>query len=243
MLRVPCEGEGASVSQRPAVSAARPAGRIGRVWRTATAQGPRALVWKGLWDLDGYRHCIVALGLRHARREPNRPPRIPVTAGTLAPDQLEEYLTLRPDQTRDAIAARFDRGDICFVARDGTRLIGAAWTALHWAPAPFLHCSIALAPDTSYGYDDYVLPEYRRNGVLRPVGDLRHDALLDRGFYRNVAIIWPQNVAALTRHRQGTEETVGVMGCVRLGAWSRPFVRWDPAHVSLDDPPFRITPP
>lgn len=217
-------------------------GLLRRVRRTCKEQGVASLWWKGLWDVGVYRWCLVTLFWRTAGA-PFESPGIPVTGGVFSRDEIDAYLTLRPDQTRAELETRLDRGDECRVARDQGQLVACSWTAFGRAPLGFLQCEIVLAPDVSYTYDDYVLPAYRRHRVMRAFSQQRREEQLALGFKRLIGIIWPQNVSASVRHRKGKSVTAGVVGCMRVGPWHRPFVRWDPEHVAPNDRPFRIVMP
>jgi GNAT superfamily N-acetyltransferase len=148
-----------------------------------------------------------------------------LTFGFLEPRQVDAYLALRPDQSAAAVAARLRRGDRCFVAREGDRIVSARWTAAGTAWVEYLGRRWLLEPGDVYLYETYTHPDVRGDAVSSAAGTRLARALAAEGWNRIVGGVVPENRPALrTASKTGYQRT-GTMGYVRLGPWRRDFVR------------------
>ena len=188
------------------------------------SQGAQALREEGVaglcvrffqW-LGVYRHLIVSTVIDHHLRDPAG---IPILCEPLDDDELDEYLTFRPDQTRFDVEARLKSGGLCHVARHEGRVVAACWTARERAWIDYVGCEILLADDTLYHYDEYVMPKFRGLRIPGAVADRRLTTQEQLGYAHGLATFWPENRAAIRRAEHRGNATVGTLQCFQLGPW------------------------
>lgn len=76
--------------------------------------------------------------------------------------EIDKYLSLRPDQTREEVEARLDAQHVCFAARHQGRLVQVCWLAPRGtAWIEYLEWEFPLAPGEAYAYDFYAEPSAR----------------------------------------------------------------------------------
>lgn len=159
-----------------------------RIWRSPT-RGPAGFVRRVLRKLGVRRRYLVLGGPDDPLEEASA---TPVEAARLAPDELDEYLAFRPDQSRETIQRRLDEGGICFVGRSGGRMVAAIWTALGSVRLDYVPCRLWLGERTFSAYDLYVDPALRGQRVAEPVTRLRKHALAEAGYAWKVAVYGPR---------------------------------------------------
>src|SRR5262245_61352405 len=102
---------------------------LGHVWRRGREilreEGWVRLVFMVLADL-GYRRLLLYERRLDAPIAPV-PSRVALVFGGLQAAALEEHLRMRPRVTRRLLDERFARGDRCFVARSGGRIVAVSW--------------------------------------------------------------------------------------------------------------------
>lgn len=215
-------------------------GAFTRLLRLLRDRGPKTVWLKVLYELKLYRRCELHWNDIDVESQETTS-RIQVHCAPLEPDQLALYLAFRPDQEQVEIQGRLDAGHHCCVAwRDG-RIIGAAWGGRGRVPLRFLDRDLVLPPDAYYGYDNYVLPQFRGSQVVGSLLSARHRHLR-QSYPRSIGIIWPGNRAAVRRRAKLGFRVFGELGYYGLGRWRRHFLRLDPAIVDLADPPLRLVP-
>ena len=97
-----------------------------------------------------------------------------VSIGVVRPDEIDACLRLRPDLAPDEVRRRLERGDECWAARAGDRIVHAAWVARGIGPAPYLEGDLVLGDDDLFSYDSFTAPAWRGRGLAAA----RHAALL-----------------------------------------------------------------
>jgi GNAT superfamily N-acetyltransferase len=152
-------------------------------------------------------------------------PTVPVTTGQLESSAVSEYIAFRPDQDAEEIKHRFDRGDLCFVARHEDRIVSACWLMLNRAYAEYLDREFEVGMNLVFPHDGFTLPEYRRQKVIHHLGEHIARYLKENGFAGVVMALHPSNTAALQGAATGRFKTVGSVGFVKIGPWRRDFVR------------------
>ena len=80
-------------------------------------------------------------------------------------------------------------------------------------------------PLSPYSYDNFVAPEFRGKGVPSSFRHERRVYLRENGFVWSIGDVWPENAPAWKRGLRRGRNPVGVLARVRLGPWSRVFVR------------------
>jgi GNAT superfamily N-acetyltransferase len=204
-------------------------------WRE---EGLAGLWFKALYGSGVYRWCFIT----YSRVDTKSPAatRVLVECATLAPEELDEYVTLRPDQEPAQISARLDDGHLCFVARHEGRIVAASWVCGTRAYLDFLGCELEFADDVYYHYDIFVLPEFRGQDVPNAVGALRLATVAHAGYTRSIGVVWRYNRAVMRGVRKLPLQVIGTVGVYRLGPWRRHFLRLDPAVTDMDNPPVRL---
>jgi hypothetical protein len=173
-----------------------------------------------------YRHGVRRrLGLLVRPRlevfRARRPAPADLSGHVLGPDDVDDYLALRPDQTRAEIEARLAAGHVGLIVRRADRVVAHSWVGLGRVPIEDLACTMELAPDACCLYDDFVAPEHRQRNALRAVNPLRRGALVSRGIFWHVAVLLPENRLAFERVGRHRPVFVGAIGRTRLGPWRR----------------------
>jgi GNAT superfamily N-acetyltransferase len=149
--------------------------------------------------------------------------------GRLARSDSAEYLAFHPGEAIAEIERRFDRGDLCFLARSEGRIVGAVWTTRASPAVRYLHTTLAIAPDDVYLYDAYTAPDLRGRRIAPT---LYRDVLTHHraaGVRRAIAAILPENRATMRSLAEAGFRVIGRVGYVQLGPWRRYFGR-DAGH-------------
>ncbi len=143
----------------------------------------------------------------------------------LRENEIDQYLSLRPDQSAEETGRRLRTGHRCWVTRDRGRVVAALWLVTGRAFIRSLGCEISLAPDEIYGYDSFTDPRHRgqhlpaaRARILRPM-------LEAEGFRRRLSVAVPEDLGAMSNTRRNGFRPIGTMGYFRIGPWRRYFVR------------------
>jgi hypothetical protein len=147
--------------------------------------------------------------------------RLPASVAKLDREDLPAYRAFRPRADHEAVRARLDRGEVCFVSWLDGRIVQAAWGATGRARSAYLGRDLLLEPDTAYVYDSFTLPVYRRNRLAAGATAelMRH--YRQRGFRRLVSLVAVENTAGLQLNLKRGSRAVGRFTCLRLGRWRR----------------------
>jgi SAM-dependent methyltransferase/GNAT superfamily N-acetyltransferase len=118
----------------------------------------------------------------------------------------------RPSLGAAKIAERFDRGDRCFVAIDGTgRVAHCRWVATAAAEIPELDIDLVLWPGEAYFYDGYTRPDARGRGVDAAVRTYIFRWLRSAGYERVYSYVRGDNPVGL-RAAARLQHHVGKVG-------------------------------
>ncbi len=127
-------------------------------------------------------------------------------------------LKLSNDWVHDALA----RGDLCVASFEGDRMIGYSW--LSFTTAPHLHGLWAhFEKPYRYGYNSFVLPEFRGCRLSAYMGNHMNRYCLDQGFEQTIAFIECHNYASMASTRRRGGRRVGWAGYVRIFGRLWPF--------------------
>lgn len=153
---------------------------------------------------------------------------LPLRVELLGEDQLDAYLTLRPDQDAAEVRRRLGTGQWCFAVWHDGQIIGASWLAGGRVRIDYLGRELTLGPDEVFIYDGYTSPAFRgsRASPLRTARSIRHASEL--GYRRLLATVLPENRAALPLWNRVGYRRLGVIGYVKLGPWRLDFLRMRP---------------
>jgi len=124
------------------------------------------------------------------------------------------------DFDQDFVEGAFDRGDICFAAFDGTRMVSYEWNLYSTTPLDD-GLWVAFEKPYRYGYKSFTLPEYRGR-------HLRSQNLLDRscserGYRYAIVFIETHNFASIQWGEHRGYKVVGFVGYVKLFNKAYPF--------------------
>jgi SAM-dependent methyltransferase/ribosomal protein S18 acetylase RimI-like enzyme len=197
--------------------------RVPGVWREG---GLRHLWFKVLGETVYRRAHLVQCTLTELPPAPAAAMAIEIAP--LAEDEVGDYLELRPDADRADILARLAAGQRCVVARHDGHVIHAVWAATGRAWIEYLAREIQLGSGDVYLFEAHSAPAVRGRhiGTLLLACQMRF--FRETGCRRALAVVMPENVAALRWVKRAGFRQIGVMGYVKAGPWRRDFSRLRP---------------
>lgn len=218
-----------------------------QIWQRAVAvlreEGITSLWFKILGETV-YRHVIV---IEHQLGESIRDvtSAVPFDFELLTKDEVEAYLSLRPEADPVEIHARLDSGQLCFVTRHDGKIGTVNWVAPTTAWIDYLSFKIPLAPEEVYSYESFTAPDLRGQNIApaRSVCMLRY--LEKLGYRRIIGVITPENMASLRYARKSGYHSIGTMGYIKIGRWRYNFCRFKSRTTPLSRPQhvYRASPP
>ncbi len=186
-------------------------------------EGLRGL-WFGILAQTVYRRLdLVELDLE-------RPPApaeaaLPLEFGFLDDAEVEAYAALQSGTSTEEALRRLRRGERCFVARAGERMVSARWLAVGEADVGYLGRMLELAEGEVYVYETYTHPEYRGHAVSAAAGTRLAQRLAREGYRRLLGAVGPENAAGQRAWQKAGYRKVGRVGYLKLGPWRHDFVR------------------
>lgn len=201
---------------------------IGRLAAVLRDQGVRG-VWFGAlaWAKVYRRLELVELAL--VGPPPPAPAAAALDFGFLRNDELRALGALGAGTGADEARRRLERGDRCFVARDGGAIVSARWVASGRAHIAYLDRWLDLEPGGTYVYETFTRPERRGDGVSAAAGTRLAHALSGEGHRRVVAAVLRENHAGTRAYEKIGYRRTGRIGYVKLGPWRRDF-----QHIGRD---------
>jgi GNAT superfamily N-acetyltransferase len=190
-----------------------------RAYRVLRDEGWRTFGLK-LASALGYRRMLVLAASTQPPR--SAPAAIPgLTCALLEAGDVDAYLALRPDASRDELLERWREGGQCCVARLGDRVVAAAWSRPGQGAGAWIDYEFTLAPDEIYLHDAYTDEAWRGRGIAHVlcVWQLAH--LRGQGFRRALRATVVENAAALRAHGKSGFRPIAAITHVRLGPWRR----------------------
>ncbi|MAJ61480.1 MAG: hypothetical protein CBC48_16950 [bacterium TMED88] len=158
---------------------------------------------------------------------------IGIHCGQLESSELNEYLALRKDQSRDLVEKRLERGEACLIARHEGRVVGANWCATRSTWIDYLSAELHLAHDTVYAYDSFVDPNCRGKRVADGMRRFRMHWIDQAGYRRAIGLIWPQNANSMHRNRRMSRNIIGELHHFRAGLWTQSVSRLQGEHADI----------
>jgi hypothetical protein len=101
----------------------------------------------------------------------------------------------------------------------------------------YLGCQIEMAPDVAYVYGSFTNHAHRNKNLATLRGAFMELHLFKIGFHRALAVVVPENKAALRRVQKGGYRKFGLIGFMAIGSWRRYFCR------TSGEPGFRMMEP
>lgn len=198
------------------------AARAVEVWRK---EGPRSFALRLLGETF-YRRLLV-LERPFAGMVSAVPPRLPIVLERASPENLDEYLELRPDQDRRLLERRFEFAEYLFFVRHEGRVAGATWITINRAYIEYLDREVQLNHLVAYLYDLYVRPEYRGKGFDRALYTYLFGYFTPEQCSTLMATANLENRTQLLFERIGFRRSA-LLGYYRLGPFKRHFTRLEP---------------
>jgi ubiquinone/menaquinone biosynthesis C-methylase UbiE len=128
-----------------------------------------------------------------------------------------------PEQTPEAISARFARGDRCFASLDATgKGEHTRWVTTSPTPIPEIGRDVVLSPGQAYFYNGYTRPDRRGHGADGRVRTAIFATLHRAGFTRAVSYVRGDNAAGL-RAASRWQQPIATVRYLRLWRW-RPIL-------------------
>ncbi len=224
-------------------------GRLASYWRDI-ASFPRDAV--RLWRVERW-HGVVRLIVA---RTVNRvfytkrfhlieqtlhavPPRRPLPSGRrvtrLGDDDWDALACLATSRQIEMFCRRIAAGRRCYVAWDGTEAVGYVWVSTTIETA-FEGFAIDLPPHAWYGWDLYVTPRRRREGIATMLILEGLHISRDMGWMCSYRLIAPENVGSLRtlEKTSGGHRTLATVRRTKL--FHREFYRVHPADGAASEP-------
>jgi hypothetical protein len=193
---------------------------IARSMQILKQDGARGL-WFRLLAKAGYRRMFLferVLGEPDA--EMTSPPHIAIDLLKLT--EIQEYMRARPGDVAE-ILNRLNNGHMCFLVRYSNSIVHTCWVAVGAACMEYLDCRIEMAPGVVYVYGSFTNHSHRNMNLATLRGVFMERHLFKVGFHRALAVIVPENKAALRRGQKGGYRKFGLIGLVAIGPWRRYF--------------------
>jgi len=190
---------------------------LGRAFEILREEGLRGLWFRVLGETV-YRRMVL---FERLLDEPFPSPStsVAVEISLLNLSEVEEYVAFHDGMDAAEVHHRLEHGGKCFVVRHKGSIVNACWTAEGSVWVDYLGCTIELARDEAYVYNNYTAPRFRNLGIplVRAVEMLRHFRAL--GYRRLYAVVVPENKAAFRPAQKAGYRPIGVIGYVRIGPW------------------------
>ena len=206
-------------------------GVIARSIEILKRDGPRGLWFRLLAKTLYRRMFLFDHVLREADVEVTSPPH--ASADLLKLTEIQEYMRARPGNVTE-ILNRLNNGHMCFLVRYSNSIVHTCWVAIGTAHMGYLDCEIQMAPRVVYVYGSFTNHAYRNMNLATVRGVFMDRHLVKLGFHRAVAVIVPENKAALRRAQKGGYRKFGLIGFLAIGSWRRYFCR------AKDEPGFKM---
>ncbi len=205
-----------------------------RALEVAHAEGLRAL-WFRILAKTCYRRMIVVERLLDGPQE-EVTAAMPVTIALLKMDDVDEYLRFRPSANASDVASRLASGDFCFAGWIDGRIANAMWITIGRCRVEYLDADIDVAPGDVYAYASFTAPEFRNRNLAATRGREIIRYLKERGYFRILGVILPENRPAFRPAEKLGYRRIGVIGRIKVGSFRHDFTRIDGASRPIEYP-------
>jgi hypothetical protein len=148
-------------------------------------------------------------------------------ARTLAEDDLDAYLALRPSTKPAEALGRIAAGHVCLTICVGERIVTAVWLREDVIWLPVVKRSIVLKSHEAYAYDSFTDVGSRRSGIARLRKTAVNEHLHARGITRLFTYVRSENTPSLRSVESSGYLPAGRLRFVRLGPASGMIRSWD----------------
>jgi hypothetical protein len=124
-------------------------------------------------------------------------PKIPVQIRIATIDDMDKFNNMFDEHKCNLLRQRFTRGEMCFVAVDGEKVIAQQWISSSDEYDPDNRLKVKVNSNEGYFFDTYVLPEYRNNKLHAALvaSGLKH--IYDRGLKKAIGIVVKNNTYSI----------------------------------------------
>jgi hypothetical protein len=182
--------------------------------------GARGLWFRLLAKTFYRRMFLFDRALREPGVEVTSPPQVAVDLLKLT--EIQEYMRARPGNVGE-ILNRLNNGHMCFLVRYSNSIVHTCWVGVGTAHMGYLDCEIEMAPGVVYVYGSFTNHVHRNMNLATLRGVFMERHLFKLGFRRALAVVVPENKAALRRVQKGGYRKFGLIGLVAIGSWRRYF--------------------
>ncbi len=151
--------------------------------------------------------------------------RLPVTIRRLAENETEAYIEFQPDTDMVDLRRCMQDGHYCYVAWHNGRIVYALWGVTGSAWIDYLSSTIRLAPDETYLYESYTLPDFRGQNIPASMSTHIFRKLTEEGIRRGFCVVLPENKPAMRHVEKSGWNPCGMIGYVKLGPFRHEFCR------------------
>jgi RimJ/RimL family protein N-acetyltransferase len=202
-------------SNAPGAQAWTPRRALARAVQVVRNEGLRALWFKAVGETV-YRRLVLFETVLDEPPEPAASSR-PLEFRFLSEADVDEYARLRPDRAPVEAAARLHRGDRCYGAWYGPRIVAARWITEGETEIEYLARRVVFAERTVYRYDAYTSPDYRGRGIIGAVGTRLIREIWAEGTRRVIGTSLPENLPSRRMLEKEGLRPLAKIGYVKLG--------------------------
>jgi hypothetical protein len=137
-------------------------------------------------------------------------------------EQLRAASHPAQQMTPEFVDYALSRGGICTAAFDGDDMVAYVWRAF----VPTRHNEdlwLTFGPPYRYGYKALTLPAWRGRHLQEMMGCVGERLCIERGRTRSIGFIETHNYASLASAKRIGDETIGVIGYLRIAGRVFPF--------------------
>jgi GNAT superfamily N-acetyltransferase len=124
-------------------------------------------------------------------------PKIPVQIRIATVDDIDKFKNMFDDKKCNLLRQRFTRGEICFVAVVGEKVIAQQWVSYSDEYDPDNRLTVKVNSNEGYFFDTYVLPEYRNNRLHSALVASGLKYIYDRGLKKAIGIVVKNNTYSI----------------------------------------------
>jgi ribosomal protein S18 acetylase RimI-like enzyme len=124
-------------------------------------------------------------------------PKIKVQIKLATINDIDKFTSLFDENKCARLKQRFTHGRICFVALDGSKLVGQLWVSLDDEYETEGRIRVKVINNEGYLFDVYVIPEYRNNRLGKYLTFTALKYLRDQGYEKAAGLVTDNNIYSL----------------------------------------------
>lgn len=134
---------------------------------------------------------------------------------------------------------RIEKGDILYVAKENTKIVGFIWVATGFIDVPFFHATIPLKKEEVVFYNSYVLKNYRGRRILNKLKTYVISDLIQKGYEKQLGYIWFKNKSSLKAKKHFKARDIGALTIYTILTLELRFHNIQKYEIILHEGPFR----